>query len=434
MHPRLPLIFAALYSLLLVYASLMPYDFSFGQEVMRQYALFWKAWPFDLSARMSGSDVVSNLVLYVPLGWFVAVGLRLRRFGRGSGALISILVCSVLSGCIEAVQLTIVSRTGSGSDWLLNSVSGLVGAAVGASCGKGLWVVGLRWFLKAWREQPAKIAAVAVITLLCADALSPFLPTILTRQVWSNLKKSHLDPVSGLLSHPWHWWLVTRVMAYACLTMLVYFRKSGEKRMYAWFRAAFLAGSFAVVLEFTKIMIVSRSMNAGNIITSWLGCSAGAFVGFLMQNRAVSQWKVTSGLVVLLVYLVYLAWQPFDFVWQTKMLTRAFFRPVQLLPFYDYAMGGKLEQARLFVQSILLMAFFTYLVRIKLGWFENSNHKIMVAAVFSALLGLVLEGGQVFLPSRTPSMTDVYCFVLGGMAGAWIRPSRKHICSGTQGI
>jgi len=85
---------------------------------------------------------------------------------------------------------------------------------------------------------------------------------------------------------------------------------------------------------------------------------------------------------------------------------------------YDYAMGASLNHVRLFVQSIFLTAMLVYLLKIRLGWFKRDGYGVLAAAFFCAFLGILQEGGQLFLASRHPSITDIYCFAAGGCLGA----------------
>jgi len=406
---------------MLVYASLMPFDFAFGEHIGQQFNRFWNHWPISPMARVSGSDVVSNLVLYVPLGWIITVRCLLSRVSVYLSLMIAALACSTVSACVELVQLTSFFRISSAADWLLNTISGCAGAAVGAICGKELWIGGMRWLRTCWNTRPIDIATLMLMGLLAADALAPYIPSILLKQVWHSLKNSHFDIGEGLALHPWHWWVITRGLVYAVLTMLFAAwggRKSGQRR---WISSAIVAAVFALGMELVKPMIVSRSINIANVLTSWSGCFAAVLVGSLSAGRFSTHRKLDMVIAALLMYVFYLAWTPLNFVLDPEMLHKKLPSPIQLLPFYHYAMGAKLNHVRLFVQSVFLQGILVYLLRVRFGWFENVHTKIALAAISTGVLGLLLEGGQFFLPFRTPSMTDIYCFALGGAMGAWIR-------------
>jgi hypothetical protein len=185
--------------------------------------------------------------------------------------------------------------------------------------------------------------------------------------------------------------------------------------------AAAAAAAFALVLELVKPLIVSREMNAANLLTSWAGCLAAIPIGLYCARNWRPPRQLTLGITALSIYMVYLTLTPFNFTWHPVSFRKELPSPVQLLPFYHYAMGATLGHVRLFVQSVLLLGGWTYLLRVRFGWFEKPLTGIPFAALFAGIVGLVLEGGQLFLPSRTFSVTDAYCFALGGALGAWIR-------------
>jgi VanZ family protein len=339
---------------------------------------------------------------------------------------ITVLVCSAVSACVELAQSTLSSRTASAADWLLNTFSGFAGATVGVICGKGLWSGAIRWLHRSWRVRPVNIATLVFMALLAADAFAPFMPTILLKQLWQSLKKSHFDFSSGLALHPWHWWLATRVLVYAVLTMLIAAWGGKGPRLMVWLRAAVLAAGFALSLELVKPMIVSRSINLANVLTSWFGCFVAVLISAFQEQKLSAPRKLELAIASLLVYVFYLAWTPLNFNLKPEMFQRALFSPIQLLPFYHYAMGAELNHAKLFVQSVFFQGILIYLMRVRFGWFESPPLGITRAVLFAGALGLLLEVGQIFLPSRTPSMTDVYCFAIGGGIGAWIRRHPTH--------
>ena len=406
---------------MLVYASFMPFDFALGEHIGQQFNRFWNHWPINPTARASGSDVVSNLVLYCPLGWLITVRCLLSRVSVYLSLTIAVLICSTVSACVELVQIISLFRISSAADWLLNTISGCAGATAGAVCGKGLWVGGIRWLRKCWNTRPVDIATLMLMGLLAADALAPYVPTILLKQVWHSLKISHFDIGEGFALHPWHWWVFTRGLVYAVLTMLLAVwggLKPGSRR---WISSATVATVFALAMELVKPMIVSRSINMANVLTSWLGCFAAVLVGAFLVGRFSTHKKLNLAIAALLMYVFYLAWTPLNFVWDTEMFHKKLPSPVQLLPFYHYAMGAEINHVRLFVQNVFLQGILVYLLRVRFGWFEGAHTRIVLAAISAGALGLLLEGGQFFLPFRTPSMTDIYCFALGGVLGAWIR-------------
>lgn len=414
------------YAVLLIYASLMPFDFSFESERYGQYKFFWSYWPFNPGARISGSDVLSNLVLYTPLGWMIMVRLRLSNFNPIFSLAASGIICSLISIFVEMLQIYTVSRVASGSDCLLNSISGLAGGFCGLAAGEKMWISGIDRLKDNWQQKPTVIAALILAGLTAADAMSPFMPTILLKQVGRNFKRSLFSMDLGFAVHPWHWWLLKVGLFYACLTLLFSSCVKNNSRCLRIVQAVFIAGLFCFCLEVGKLFIVSRFFNTANVISGWLGCIGGLAIGLLSGKRKNID-KLNWGIGLTLLYIFYLGWFPFDFNWRIEHIPARLPSMLTLLPLYDYAMGASLNHARLFLQSIFLSALLVYLLKIRLGWFQRKTYGVWAAALFCAVLGILQEGGQIFLSSRHPSMTDIYCFAAGGYLGAVTRIYFDHV-------
>jgi VanZ family protein len=412
-----------LYGGMLVYASLMPFDFTGGAGRLPLGHSVFSYWPFNPRARISGSDFLSNLVLYTPWGFLLATRSLFRGRSRLWSLCSAVLACSLLSMGVEFLQSLTISRTPSASDWLLNTMSGLTGAVVGVFRGTTLWEQSYEWLRQRWRNRPLDIGTLTVMALLAADALSPFLPTILLSQVWRNIKRSHFSLTEGIAQHPWHWWLITRVLVYLTLTFLLVAWNRDESGRRRWLKGMFQAMAFALALELVKPMIVSRAVNLANVATSAAGAAFAAVIGPRFVDRLSQQQKLNISLLALLSYLLYLAWTPFDFTLDPDQLRKKIPSLTQLLPLYHYAMGATLNHLRLFVQNIALSGLLICLLRVRFAWFDKSRFRLPAAITVGALLAILLEGGQLFLPTRTPSMTDIYCFMFGSFLGAILAPT-----------
>ena len=411
---------------MLIYASLMPFDFSFESDWENSYTFFWGYWPINPGARISGSDLISNLVLYTPLGWMITVRLRLSNFNSVLSLAAAGIICSLISIFVEGLQMVTVSRVASGSDWLLNTVSGITGSFIGLPNGATMWVSGIEWLKNNWLKKPAAIAVLILAGLMAADAFSPFMPTILLKQVGRNLRRSIFSLDLGFAVHPWHWWLLKVGLAYVCLTLLFSSCLENRSRLLRLIQSVFIVGIFCLSLELGKIFIVSRAFNAANVASGWIGCFSALGIGLLSGKRKYIK-KINWGIGLLFFYIFYLGWFPFNFNWHIEQILARLPSPLRLLPLYDYAMGASLNHVRLFVQGIFLPAMLVYLLKIRLGWFKQDGYGVWAAAFFCAVLGILQEGGQLFLASRYPSVTDIYCFAAGGYLGAVVTLYPKNV-------
>ncbi|MFA5700336.1 MAG: VanZ family protein [Desulfuromonas sp.] len=408
------------YFMLLVYASLMPYDFS------TRIDLFWvlnralRAWPVNPYARVSGSDVLSNLLLYIPLGALLATSFRDRGSGKLSAFFITFALCFCTSLGVETLQIFSISRTSSITDLLMNTISGATGAGFGVLWGLPLWQrlnLELRWRCQ---HSPLDLLTLTFAGLLAADAMAPFLPSLLLSRVWRSLKASEFNVLAGFSQHPWHWWLVTHILVYMIFTLLCAQWSRRDNTRLGAARAAIICSLFALVLETGKIFIASRVMNLSNLSANLSGILLAALI---LRNPVTSlpqKTRLNLGIIGIVTYILYLGWVPFDFHFDAGLLARKLPRGAELLPLYHYAMGASLNHVRLFVQAILLSITLAYFMRLRFGIRDKTVSNVMLAVIFTGLLGVFQEGGQLFLASRTASMTDIYSYMLGGALSMWI--------------
>ncbi len=119
---RLAWILAVAYLLVIVYASLQPFQ---GWRVPPQEILHFlsAAWPRFITLQ----DVMVNVAAYVPLGLLLSIGWGARH-GPARGALAAAFAAAALSLAMEAVQMFLPSRIASNVDLLANSLGALLGA------------------------------------------------------------------------------------------------------------------------------------------------------------------------------------------------------------------------------------------------------------------------------------------------------------------
>ncbi|MDY0212478.1 MAG: VanZ family protein [Desulfuromonadaceae bacterium] len=408
------------YFLLLVYASLMPYDFSSRINASWVLNRALHAWPVNPYARVSGSDVLSNLLLYIPLGALMATSLRKKGAGKWSAFSMTFALCFCTSLGVETLQIFSLSRTSSITDLLMNTISGITGAGFGVVCGMPLWRRINLELRSRCRYSPLDLLTLIFAGLLAADAMAPFMPTLLLSQIGRSVKASEFNVIAGFSHHPWHWWLVTHILVYMVFTLLSAQWRRRDKTRMGVYRAAFICSLFALVLEAGKIFIASRVMNLSNLAANLSGILLAVLILHSSATCLTQKTRLNLGILGTVTYILYLGLVPFDFHFNTSLLVQKLPRGVELLPLYHYAMGASLNHVRLFVQTVLLSVTFVYFVRLRFDIRDKTSSNVMLAVILAGLLGVIQEGGQLFLLSRTASMTDIYSYMLGGALSMWV--------------
>jgi len=122
-HSLLPHFLAALYGLAIFYASLQPFEPWLETAPGASFFLF-DPWP----PRWVRYDIVSNVVAYLPFGFFVALAQRRRPpAGRLS---VAIVAGTLLSFAMETLQMFLPTRDASVADLLSNAVGTAFGGAL----------------------------------------------------------------------------------------------------------------------------------------------------------------------------------------------------------------------------------------------------------------------------------------------------------------
>lgn len=127
-RPRLAACVALAYTLVIVYASVQPFG---GWRMPAAEAFAFLSAP--LPRFITASDIVLNVVAYLPLGALLTVALR-TRLGAGAAAATAVALAAGLSLALEHVQLFLPSRIASNLDLAANAGGATAGALAAWLC------------------------------------------------------------------------------------------------------------------------------------------------------------------------------------------------------------------------------------------------------------------------------------------------------------
>lgn len=441
MKPRALTIVCATYIAFVLYGSLMPFDLAADwSEAQGHLDRAWEFWPFGDRLHTSRADLASNFALYVPLGLLVAArgpgAPGLARGGRRFAALLAAVLAAMgTSIIVEVVQLFSASRVSGAHDVLMNTAGGLAGAMLGVALGRPAWVRLRRWLRLRLARNPLSLVGLLLLLLLAGDALFPFRATLDVSEMLKSVRGSGIpletgmtvrllfegvlrSAPEGMAAHPWHHWAVRRIGVYAVLAVLLGVWAGNHSRP-RWLRGAAIAAGFSVAAELSKIFIVSRTPSVANVLMSACGAVVGGLLGMALTGRLSARAKITLAFVILMGYVVYVAWEPFSFRWDPGAAAAKIPTGAAWLPLYHYAIRGRPDDVHLFVRTLVLLSALAYTVRLRGGWLGRGGHwsRAGKAALLAGAAGLMLELGQFLIPGRVPSVTDVFCFALGGVIG-----------------
>ena len=202
---------ALVYSMLIVFASLFPFDGWRAQGIDPRVFLFAKIPP----PYWTWFDVNTNIVGYAPLGFFLA--LALMRSGKPRLAVpLAFLAGTLLSLCMEFLQIYLPRRVPSNLDWVLNSGGTLIGALLAALLEK-LGALS-RW--SAFRSQWLGEGGAGVLVLLALWPFALLFPAAVPFGLGQVLERLDETLQDWLLNTPFEDWLPLGDFAMTPLSMV----------------------------------------------------------------------------------------------------------------------------------------------------------------------------------------------------------------------
>ncbi|RRQ22852.1 VanZ family protein [Thiohalobacter thiocyanaticus] len=400
---RLFLILALSYSLLIVYGSLYPLS---GWRVP---ATGWL--PDRLLPGFSGTDMVLNLLVYMPLGFLWAGYRRLR----GGGVLLPVLLLAAgVSLLLEGLQHFLPGRTASGLDSLLNIMGAGLGAALqtGAQAGPLAWLRSrqARW-LRDDSDTPLAAAGLAVLLWVFIE-LSPLLPDLSP----GGIRQSLLPLYNGLrnpalLDLHATFMRLGLVLAFALVLLQLLRPEQPRLRLLALLLPALLAA---------RVLVSGRQLTLDVLLGTLLALGV-----VLLLRRRESVWPWFGAAAALAGYLLA----------QTQVeASAARLHPFNWRPFslqISHGFGLTDVAAQLWPFLVLGLC-------LRLTPLARAGSLLLWSGMLAiAALSLGLEWQQRGLPGRQGDITDVILALLGWLL-AWLlatpgtrpRPVRQPLAAG----
>ena len=424
------------YLLFVIYGSLVPLHYvPIGMEAATRAFLTAMSTGLDYSNR---SDWAANVLLFVPLTFLAMANFSSRGY-RTSGVIVMLAAFS-LSVAIEYLQTFFPPREVSASD--------IVAETSGALLGVLLWYVSGRK-LVGWGDSIVAPAARAnqfrpLLQLYLAGIfIYGMLPLDLTLSVSEIFRKWRagrvvLMPFSfdqgGIAAIGYN--LLSDVGMWIPVGFL--WRLSAPMRPVSIIVAI---TAISAAMELMKLFVESRISDSTHVILAVVGGASGiALARFFRppvgpeerigaaEPQLVLLWLVLC--VIWLAVLVQIFWFPFNATWDLPSAWRRLQQAVTRAPFEVLFYQDYLQAFTDFIRRILffapLGALCGLIQRTSVGrWLPA---RVVRWGVLAAAVGVpvVIELGQLFLPQKTPDLTDTVLGIAGSLAGyGLIRRSRS---------
>ena len=255
-----------------LYGSWLPFRANFANF---SAAADWPAIGFHPSDL---NDAITNLLVYVPIGFLIVVCgrcARSTRVARIAPAAAFALLCGTL---VESVQAAMPARVASWNDVRLNGVGAAVGAAVGALCAYVIPAAKHAWHRKFQAAPHATLAAMLAPALLLYG-LFPFAPAVDAQALKSSFLNARWNPLSVhdlRLDAPPLAAIVEHVTDAAWIALLGYLAARGAR---AVGRSIPIAAQLCLVViicrEFLGVFVRHHVFDAGAMLLAGLGAALG---------------------------------------------------------------------------------------------------------------------------------------------------------------
>lgn len=386
-------ILAAAYALLIVYGSLYPFSGWLPAEDM--LAFLTAPWPRYIIR----SDIITNILIYLPMGLLVARALR-YRLRPGAAVIAATALCLLLSLTMESLQALLPERVSSLLDLLLNGLGGLGGALLARLTvnppGPLRRLAALRraWFL------PGRAMDLGLVAL-GLWALAQLTPLLLSLDT-DNLRKGLLPLWTPGFPSLFNW---PQLAAYACtITGLGLF---GTILARAEKNTALPFIGFVGVVLLVKILVMGRYL----ALETALGAATGMVLTVILRP-APKPFRCAAGGLALLAGFALAELEP---------ATGVIFKPLQ--PFNWIPFQGQMHNLAGF--SEILSLFWPFLALGCLGAFATRPNRRRRMAFIGGLLVLafmfLLEWQQQTIPGRNADITDVLLALAGWSLPWWWR-------------
>jgi len=406
------MILLGLWTLFILYGTLIPFDFSASGE---QVAVKWQAlWQNPIHPGPI-FDLVANVLLFVPWGGLLAILLGNRRLGLIVTMALATILGGTLSSSVELLQLLEPIRYPSFIDVFTNSAGSALGAFGGWIGCQLVWP----WFAPRLRnavvQGPMTALAVGMTVAILVAAVSPFDLCLGQRPIKEAIKQARIIPFGPAIrasrppDDPWSWAREALAWSLAGGIFTLALRESGRDVGQSIFGGMAIGVTLAGTCEMAQVFISSRRTDATSILFAAIGCAVGATCAALGRRRHPRAWLVPAQ-VAWVTVMILTQWSPPGFVPQNLSDIKL----NMLIPFMAYYQWSDLRALGDIVDEVLLAvplgAF------LALQW-PSGRATIFHAALIGFGVGFLLELGQVFNPARYADITDTFWAATGSALG-----------------
>ncbi|NOX37521.1 MAG: hypothetical protein GXO78_08285 [Calditrichaeota bacterium] len=259
------------YIFLIIYTTLVPFRFAKDpQYLLRKLSkIEWRLY-FIHQGFYSGADILINVLLFVPLGFFLALHRQFRslRELRLPDFFWITLQGMLVSGFVESLQIFTYNRHPSASDLFNNTLGTLLGALLFYACAPLLRTRIRPQVLSWFQGRPDNVMAALLVGMVLFVQLAPFDFGLNTHVLARQLRRFLADPWQVNL-----WFPSEFLVLFLLYAQLAYFLMRGLQQMGSPFLIRFWAGlallALAVIMELIQFGVPDRRHSVLDVLAGW---------------------------------------------------------------------------------------------------------------------------------------------------------------------
>jgi VanZ family protein len=415
------------YCLFIVYGCFIPFHFNLDPNFVRWRWNVFMIQPLRGNLpRVSLSDAVSNVLLYVPFG-MLCVRLVISKTARRRAVLPVLLTMGyglAFGTIIESGQTFSPWRSASVLDIFFNATGALIGAVSGLFWSRKVEGSVQTSFVEILRKRPSLLVLGYLLLGVLVDSFYPLAVTLDRSALLQHVKLSHWVPFSeGFHTHQLKL-LAGKGVIFAVISYIVSINLTLRSFLSRGLLAWLVCGALALSIEIGKLFFLGRSFDSENVIIRSFGALAGILIlpPLVRSVRQIHQQKVCF--LVALCFLLYFELSPFD--WITPGEVSMQLARVEWLPFRSYYFAEPLRVLFDLQQKVYFCMPLGFTMMAS-RWAQRAAMPRMRALFACIGVAVGLEALQILVRSRFPSTTDVIIFSASAWAGIVLFESLQSI-------
>jgi glycopeptide antibiotics resistance protein len=394
-----------LFSLFILYGVLIPFDLYVNTETIlfNIRNISWIPFIDPDGTRASIPDIVQNILLFLPFGFFGFLALSSTYPVR---IVLVTVIGALFSTTIEILQLLTIDRTTSVTDLVTNTTGTFFGTlAASAALLISSEIIASKTFRK-YRENPFIFPLLVACALVVFGTLQPFDFTLDVGSVWSKVKyftqaPFDFDPIlrdEGVV--------FVRFVLLAFVGAL-FFQENDYTLSIP--KGMMMSAIIGIFFEGSQCIVASRMPTIQDVVVVLIGSLCGGLLAVMRNTWHIP--RIVWGILIIEATSVSVGMQllhPFRLAGE--------YRSMNWLPFLPYYERTTFVALSNFIESVLMYFPMGFLLQCL---FSRRKSRFLLLGALTLIIAFPLELAQGWIVNRYPDITDVLGALTGGLAGCW---------------